>query len=80
MKSKSPLVIVLKAHAAGNNLPTYSSAFGNISIGNIIPDNMMDGRKTICEIMVSFDIFFITSPKTHPILSVVAINTARDTK
>ena len=37
----------LYPHVAGNSFPIVSNVFGSSSIGNIIPESMVDGKKTI---------------------------------
>lgn len=39
----------LYPHVAGNSFPIVSNVFGSSSIGNIIPESMVDGKKTIIE-------------------------------
>jgi hypothetical protein len=80
MGSKLSLVNSLLPHAAGNIFPAYSKGFGSIFMGNMIPDSIIDGRKMICETMVSFDWDLHKSPKTHPILNDTATKTAREPK
>ena len=41
--------IALNPHAAGKILPAISNAFGSSSIGNIIPESMIEGRKMMIE-------------------------------
>lgn len=41
--------ISLYPHVAGNSFPVVSKAFGSSSIGNIIPESMIDGKKAIIE-------------------------------
>ena len=42
-------VISLYPHEAGKIFPTVSNAFGSSSVGNIIPESMIEGKKTIIE-------------------------------
>ena len=46
--------ISLYPQEAGKMLPVISNAFGSRLTGNIIPDSMMDGRNTSCDVIVSF--------------------------
>lgn len=39
----------LYPHVAENSFPIVSNVFGSSSIGNIIPESMVDGKKTIIE-------------------------------
>ena len=47
-------VISLYPHEAGKIFPTVSNVFGSSSIGNIIPESMIEGRKMIIETMDVF--------------------------
>ena len=47
-------VISLYPHEAGKIFPIVSNAFGSSSIGNIIPESMIEGRKMIIETMDVF--------------------------
>jgi len=60
------LVITFNPQVAGNILPTLTSMSGSIFTGNIIPDNISDGRNNSCDIIVSFDVVFIYIPSTVP--------------
>lgn len=65
--SKVLLVIIFIAWVVGNIFPIVSNAFGSKLIGNIIPDNINDGKKINWENIVIFEEFFTTSPSNVPI-------------
>ena len=67
---KTLSVISSYPHEAGNSFPVVSNAFGSSSTGNIIPESMVDGKKTIIE---NID----ARPIILAILSDTAIKTAR---
>ena len=54
---------------AGNIRPVISRKRGSKSMGNIIPESIIEGRNTNCAIIVSFAWFFIISPKILPMLN-----------
>ena len=70
-------VISLYPHVAGNSFPIVSNAFGSSSIGNIIPESMIDGKKTIIENIEVFAWSFTARPIILAILSDTAIKIAR---
>ena len=70
----------LYPHAAGNNFPVVSNTFGSSSIGNIIPESMVDGRKTIIENIGVFAWSFIAKPIMLATPSDTAIKMARPAK
>ena len=63
----SELVNILNPHVAGKRKPTFFKTLGSISVGNMIPDSIMDGKNSIWENIVSLDILFIYKPSTTPI-------------
>ena len=69
--------ISLYPHEAGKIFPAISNAFGSISIGNIIPESMMDGKKTRIETIEVFAWSFTARPMMLAILSDTAIKIAR---
>lgn len=69
--------ISLYPHVAGNSFPVVLNAFGSSSIGNIIPENMIDGKKTIIENIEVFAGSFTAMPIMLAILSDTAIKMAR---
>lgn len=69
--------ISLYPHVAGNNFPIVSNTSGSSSIGNIIPESMIDGKKTIIENIEVFAGSFTARPIMLAILSDTAIKTAR---
>jgi hypothetical protein len=74
------LVITFNPQVAGNILPAFINMFGNILTGNIIPDNISDGRNNSCDIIVSFDVVFIYTPSTVPSDNDTNRNDASDMK
>ena len=56
-------------HAAGNSFPAISNGLGSRSTGNIIPDSIMDGRKSRIENMDVFAVSFTAKPIMLAILS-----------
>lgn len=67
----------LYPHVAGNSFPIVSNVFGSSSIGNIIPESMVDGKKTIIENIEVFAWSFTAKPIMLAILNDTAIKTAR---
>lgn len=67
-------------HAAGNNFPAITNALGSISLGNIIPESIVEGRKIRMENMVVFAVSFTANPITLAILSDAAIRAISPTK
>ena len=63
-------------HVAGNSFPIVSSKSGRKDAGNMIPDNIIEGRKTIWLNMVSFAWFFIARPNTQETDKDTIINSA----
>ena len=74
---KVPSVNNLNPHEAGNIFPIVSNTFGSSLIGNIIPESMVEGKKTIIENIEVFAWSFTASPIILAILSDTAIKTAR---
>ena len=72
-REKELLVISLYPHAAGNSFPAISNGLGSRSIGNIIPDSMMDGRNSRMENIDVFAVSFTASPIMLAALSDTAI-------
>ena len=60
-------------HAAGNSFPAISNGLGSMSTGNIIPDSIMDGRKSRIENMDVFAVSFTAKPIMLAILRDTAI-------
>ena len=67
----------LYPHVAGNSFPIVSNVFGSSSIGNIIPESMVDGKKTIIENIEVFAWSFTAKPIMLAILRDTTIKTAR---
>ena len=63
-------------HVAGNILPIVSSKSGRKDAGNIIPDNIIEGKNTTWLYMVSFAWFFIARPNTQEMDKDTIINSA----
>ena len=61
--------ISLYPHVAGNSFPIVSNVFGSSSTGNIIPESMIDGKKTIIENIEVFAWSFTAKPIMLAILS-----------
>ena len=61
---KPPSSMARYPQAAGNSLPAAPNARGSSSAGNMMPDSMMEGRKTSWENMVSFAWLLTASPRT----------------
>ena len=60
---------------AGKILPITCNTLGSIATGNIIPDNMIDGKKTSCVRHSHFRLALLkNTPKTIPILKLTMIN------
>ena len=72
--------IARKPQVAGKILPAISKASGSISAGNMIPESMTEGKKTIWQRRVSFDMFFTNRPKTVAMHILENINKARERK
>ena len=66
-------VINLYPHVAGNSFPTMANACGSISLGNIIPDSIVDGIKSRMENMDVFAVSFTANPMILAMLSETAI-------
>lgn len=77
---KVPPVISLYPHEAGNAFPIVSSIWGSISAGNIIPESMIEGRKTIMENMEVFVWSFTARPIMLAMPSDTAIKMEREAK
>ena len=73
-------VITFNPQVAGNKLPALTNMFGNIFTGNIIPDNISDGKNNSWDIIVSFDVVFIYTPSTVPSDNDTVKNDASDMK
>ena len=69
--------ITLYAHEAGKIFPTISNAFGSNSIGNIIPESMIEGRKMMIETIEVFAWSFTAKPIMLAMLRDTAIKIAR---
>ena len=74
---KTLSVISSYPHEAGNSFPVVSNAFGSSSTGNIIPESMVDGKKTIIENIDVFAWSFTARPMILAIHRETAIKTAR---
>ena len=79
-KEKAQSLINLYPHDAGKSFPAIANACGSISTGNIIPDSMVDGRKSRIEIMDVFALSFTASPIVLATLSETAIRTTSPPK
>ncbi len=77
---KSLSVINAYPHAAGNNFPATANALGSISLGNIIPESIVEGRNSRIENMDVFAVSFTANPITLAILSDTAIRVISPTK
>ena len=62
-------VINLYPHVAGNSFPEIANACGSISLGNIIPDSIVDGIKSRMENMEVFAVSFTANPMILAMLS-----------
>ena len=67
-REKVALVINSYPHVAGNSFPTAKSTLGSISFGNMIPENIMEGRKSRMENIDVFAVSFTPNPITLAIL------------
>ena len=67
-------------HVAGNNFPAITNALGSISLGNMIPESIVEGRNSRIEKMDVFDVSFTTNPITLAILRDTAIRAISPTK
>lgn len=67
-------------HVAGNNFPTITNALGSISLGNMIPESIVDGRNSRIENIDVFAVSFTANPITLAILSDTAIRVISPTK
>ena len=65
---------------AGKIPPMASRILGSKLIGNIIPESIIEGKKTNCAIIVSFAWFFTINPKTLPMLNETIIYITRAKK
>ena len=70
----------LNPHVDGKSWPAFSSGSGSIDAGNIMPDNIIEGKNNICCTMVSFDWLLTARPKIHAMLSEVEIYKMRPVK
>lgn len=77
---KTSLIINLNPQVAGKILPTFSSALGNMSTGNIMPDSIIEGKNINWDAIVSFDALLIISPSTVPTAKLTIIKIPRDRK
>lgn len=73
-------VINAYPQVAGNSFPAITKALGSISLGNIIPESIVDGRNNRIENIDVFAIFFEANPITLAILSDTAIRVITPTK
>ena len=74
---KALSVISLYPHEAGNSFPIVPNAFGSSSIGNIIPESMVEGIKIMIENIEVFAWSFTAKPIILAILRDTPIKTAR---
>ena len=72
-QAKSPSVISAYPHVAGNTFPAITNALGSISLGNMIPESIVDGRNSRMENIDVFAVSFTANPITLAILSDTAI-------
>ena len=73
-------VINAYPQAAGNSFPATTNALGSKSIGNIIPDNIVDGRKIRIENIDVLAVSFTAKPITLAIPNDTTIRIIRPTK
>ena len=73
-------VINAYPHVAGNNLPAITNALGSISLGNMIPESMVEGRNSRIENIDVFAVSFTANPITLAILSDTAVRVISPTK
>lgn len=69
--------IASNAQVAGNKTPIFFKKDGSISVGNIIPESIIEGRKINWEIIVNFDVLFIKIPSRVPRLNEDTKNSER---
>lgn len=67
-------------HVAGNNFPAITNALGSISLGNMIPESIVEGRNRRIENIDVFAVSFTANPITLAILSDTAIRVISPTK
>ena len=59
-------VILWYPQVAGNNLPILMKMSGNKSVGNIIPESIIDGKNKACDAIVSLLVLFKNIPRIEP--------------
>ena len=74
--SHSLLQRLSKPHVAGNIRPMLCIVSGSISAGNMMPESMIDGRKMICDIIVSLELLLTNSPTSVPMDKHAVMKTA----
>lgn len=79
-REKPPSVISSYPHAAGKSFPAITNAFGSISLGNMMPDSIMEGRKIRIENRDVFAESLTANPIMLAILSDTAIRTVTPLK
>lgn len=67
-------------HVAGNNLPAITNALGSISLGNMIPESIVEGRNNMIDIIDVFAVLFAAKPITLAMLSDTAIRVINPAK
>ena len=73
-------VINAYPHVAGNNLPAITNALGSISLGNMIPESIVEGRNNRIENIDVFAVSFTANPITLAILRDTTIRVINPTK
>ena len=67
-------------HVAGNNFPAITNALGSISLGNMIPESIVEGRNSRIENIDVFAVSFTANPITLAILSDTVIRVISPTR
>ena len=58
-------------------MPAITNALGSISLGNMIPESIVEGRNNMIDIIDVFAVLFAAKPITLAMLSDTAIKIAR---
>ena len=66
-------VINTYPQVAGNSFPAITNALGSISLGNMIPESIVEGRNSRIENIDVFAVSFTANPITLAILSDTAV-------
>lgn len=72
--------MALNPHVAGKSFPICCIALGSNVTGNIIPDNIIDGRKTSCVAIPIFEALLKNNPNTIPTLRLAMRSRKSDMK